>query len=79
MHRYPLTRALRAIAADGLDIDASPATMLHDAIAADVYRWAQTQPDVGLVMVDGVPEYCEDQCLADCDVIADHALNVLWS
>ena len=70
---YPVSRALRAIASEGQDLDHTPAADLWETVCDDVDRWARDnghRAELGQVVEDGVSVYCDDEFALQCEDIA---------
>lgn len=79
---YPINRARHAIASEGQDLDSTPAADLWDTIHEDVDQWARDngyRAEMGQVMEDGVPVYCDDEFALQCEDIARSALRRLMA
>ena len=79
---YPISSARRAIESEGQDLDTTPAADLFDTINEDVDGWARFygyRAEMGQVMEDGEPVYCDDEFAAQCEDIARSALRRLMA
>ena len=70
---YPVSRALRAIEAEGQNLHTTPIAHLSDTVEWDVDQWARDngyRAELGQVVEDGVSVYCDDEFALQCEDIA---------
>ena len=70
---YPVSRALRAIEAEGQNLHTTPIAHLSDTVEWDVDQWARDngyRAELGQVVEDGESVYCCNAYLFACEDIA---------